>query len=88
MIKGRYADITNAVEGRKAHSITAAAFLARFAGDVPWGHLDIAGVGDGLGREYARKDASGWGVRLLVELARGQRTGAAGQTASARAPGA
>ena len=88
MIKGRYADIANAVEGRKAHSITAAAFLARFAGDVPWGHLDIAGVSDGLGREYARKDASGWGVRLLVELARGQRTGAAGQTASARAPGA
>jgi leucyl aminopeptidase len=70
MIKGRYGDIMNAVEGRKAHSITAAAFLARFAGDVPWGHLDIAGVSDGLGRPYAAKDASGWGVRLLVELAR------------------
>src|SRR5829696_5319184 len=70
MIKGRYGDIMNAVEGRKAHSITAAAFLARFAGDVPWGHLDIAGVSDGLGRPYAAKDASGWGVRLLVELVR------------------
>ena len=70
MIKGRYGDIMNAVEGRKAHSITAAAFLARFAGDVPWAHLDIAGVSDGLGRAYAAKDASGWGVRLLVELAR------------------
>ena len=72
MIKGRYGDIMNAVEGRKAHSITAAAFLARFAGDVPWAHLDIAGVSDGLGRAYASKDASGWGVRLLVELARSQ----------------
>ena len=72
MIKGRYGDIMNAVEGRKAHSITAAAFLARFAGDVPWAHLDIAGVSDGLGRAYAAKDASGWGVRLLVELARSQ----------------
>ena len=70
MIKGRYGDIMNAVEGRKAHSITAAAFLARFAGDVPWAHLDIAGVSDGLGRPYADKDASGWGVRLLVELIR------------------
>jgi leucyl aminopeptidase len=72
MIKGRYGDIMNAVEGRKAHSITAAAFLARFVGDVPWAHLDIAGVSDGLGRAYAPKDASGWGVRLLLELARSQ----------------
>ncbi len=72
MIKGSYGDIMNAVEGRKAHSITAAAFLARFAGDVPWAHLDIAGVSDGLGRAYAAKGASGWGVRLLVELVRAQ----------------
>jgi leucyl aminopeptidase len=69
LIKGRYADIANAVEGRKAHSITAAAFLHRFAGDVPWAHLDIAGVADDLGRPYAAKGASGWGVRLLVALA-------------------
>src|SRR5215207_5858624 len=69
MIKGRYGDIMNAVEGRKAHSITAAAFLHRFAGDVPWAHLDIAGVSDGIGRPYAAKGASGWGVRLLLELA-------------------
>jgi leucyl aminopeptidase len=72
MIKGRYADITNSVEGRKASSITAAEFLHRFAGDVPWAHLDIAGVSDGLGRAYARTGASGWGVRLLIELARRQ----------------
>jgi leucyl aminopeptidase len=70
LIKGRYADIANSVEGRKAHSITAAAFLARFVGDVPWAHLDIAGVSDGLGRPYAEHGASGWGVRLLLELAR------------------
>jgi leucyl aminopeptidase len=37
---------------------------------VPWAHLDIAGVADDLGRPYAQKGASGWGVRLLVELAR------------------
>jgi leucyl aminopeptidase len=69
LIKGRYGDLVNSSEGRKAQSITAAALLARFAGDVPWAHLDIAGVADGLGRPYAAKGASGWGVRLLVELA-------------------
>jgi len=37
---------------------------------VPWAHLDIAGVADGLGKPYAQKGASGWGVRLLIELAR------------------
>jgi leucyl aminopeptidase len=69
LIKGRYGDLVNSSEGRKAQSITAAALLARFAGDVPWAHLDIAGVADALGRPYAAKGASGWGVRLLVELA-------------------
>ena len=88
MIKGRYADIVNAVEGRKAHSITAAEFLHRFVGDVPWAHLDIAGVADDLGRPYAGKGASGWGVRLLVELARGRAAArpTCTETASPRAP--
>jgi leucyl aminopeptidase len=70
LIKGRYGDLINSSEGRKAQSITAAALLARFAGDVPWAHLDIAGVADSLGRPYADAGASGWGVRLLLELAR------------------
>jgi len=70
MIKGRYADIVNAVENRQAHSITAAQFLARFSGDVPWAHLDIAGVADDNGRAYTPKAGAGWGVRLLVEVAR------------------
>ena len=70
LIKSAYADIMNAVENRQAASITAAQFLRRFTGDVPWAHLDIAGVSDGLGRPYAAKGGSGFGVRLLVELAR------------------
>src|SRR4051794_6823966 len=70
LIKGRYADIANAVENRKAGSITAAEFLRRFVSDVPWAHLDIAGVADDYGRPYAGKGGSGFGVRLLVELAR------------------
>jgi leucyl aminopeptidase len=70
LIKGRYADISNVVESRKAGSITAAQFLARFVGDVPWVHLDIAGVAWDRGRAYARKGGTGFGVRTLVELAR------------------
>jgi leucyl aminopeptidase len=70
MIEGRYADIVNSTEARKATAITAAEFLHRFAGDVPWAHLDIAGTAYDAGRPYAAKGGAGWGVRLLVELAR------------------
>jgi leucyl aminopeptidase len=70
MIEGRYGDIVNSTEERKAVSITAAEFLHRFAGDVPWAHLDIAGTAWDAGLPYAAKGGSGWGVRLLVELAR------------------
>ena len=70
MIKGRYADLVNSTENRKAASITAGEFLRRFVGDVPWAHLDIAGVANDTGRQPTPKGGSGYGVRLLVELAR------------------
>jgi leucyl aminopeptidase len=71
MIEGRYADIVNSTEARKATANTAAEFLHRFAGDdVPWAHLDIAGAAYDGGKPYAPKGGAGWGVRLLVELAR------------------
>ncbi|MBJ7518082.1 MAG: leucyl aminopeptidase [Solirubrobacteraceae bacterium] len=69
MVKGEVADLLNATAERKAGSITAAEFLRHFAGDVPWAHVDIAGTAWGLGRAYARKGGSGFGVRLLVDLA-------------------
>jgi len=74
-IKGQYGDIMNATTDRKAHPITAAAFLARFAGDVPWAHVDMAGVMNDLGLPYAAKGGSGFGVRLLVDVARGVANG-------------
>jgi leucyl aminopeptidase len=77
LIKGHYADLDNAPEDRKAGSIVGAEFLHRFAGDVPWAHVDIAGMAWNLGRAYAQRGGSGYGVRLLVELARGQATPAA-----------
>ena len=70
LIKGRYGDLLNAVEARKAGSITAAEFLKRFTGDVPWAHLDIAGIAYENGKPYSPKGGSGFGVRLLIELAR------------------
>jgi leucyl aminopeptidase len=69
LIKGRYGDISNVVESRKAGSITAAEFLKRFVGDTPWAHLDIAGTAWDTGRAYAPKGGNGIGVRLMVELA-------------------
>jgi leucyl aminopeptidase len=70
LIKSRYADILNAVESRKAGSITAAEFLHRFVGEVPWAHIDIAGTAWDNGKPYAGKGGSGWGVHTLVALAR------------------
>ena len=70
LIKGTYGDLDNAPEGRKAGTIVGAAFLSNFVAGVPWVHLDIAGSAWELGRSYAPKGASGYGVRLLVELAR------------------
>ncbi|MDP2711096.1 MAG: leucyl aminopeptidase [Solirubrobacteraceae bacterium] len=64
------ADVVNVNETRKAGSIVAAQFLQRFAAGVPWAHLDIAGTAWGAAKPYAAKGGSGWGVRLLVALAR------------------
>lgn len=62
------ADMKN-IGSRAGGSITAAQFLARFVGDTPWAHIDIAGV---AARSDAAptcpKGASGFGVRLLDQL--------------------
>ena len=68
-LESAYADVLNIYEARKAASSTAAEFLRRFAGDVPWAHLDIAGTAWNTGKAYAPKGGSGYGVRLLIELA-------------------
>jgi len=69
LVKGTFADLNNAPGGRLAGASTAAEFIHRFAGETPWAHLDIAGTAWSLGREYAQTGGSGFGVRLLVELA-------------------
>ena len=71
LIKSRLADMKNS-GGRPAGSITAAQFLQRFIGkDVPWAHIDIAGVALPPGETtLAPKGATGWGVMTLNRLVR------------------
>ena len=72
MVRGRYAQLTNLTERREAQAITAAEFLHHFAGEeTPWAHLDIAGTAfDARTPVIADKGATGFGLRLLVEVAR------------------
>ncbi len=69
MLDSPYADMKN-IGGPYAGTITASIFLSEFTGDVPYAHLDIAGPmkidsDDGI---YS-KGASGFGTRLLIDLA-------------------
>jgi leucyl aminopeptidase len=67
-IKSDIADIKN-VGGRKAGTITAAAFLKEFADGVTWAHLDIAGTAWGdEAKPYRAKGPTGVAVRTLVEI--------------------
>ncbi len=67
--KSEVADIKN-TGGRYGGAITAAQFLAEFAEDTPWVHLDIAGTSRSeKDKGYLVKGATGVGVRTLVNLA-------------------
>jgi len=70
-LKSQVADMKN-VGGRPAGSITAAQFLQRFVkADVPWIHLDIAGVASRKDdTTLAPRGATGWGVLALDRLIR------------------
>jgi leucyl aminopeptidase len=75
LVKGSTADVANQSPPRTGASCTAAEFLHRFTGGVPWAHLDICGTAWDGGRPYAPKGGTGVMVRTLVALA--ERTGAA-----------
>ncbi len=69
LIKSEVADIKNG-GNRLGGAITAALFLAEFAGDTPWVHVDIAGPASSTKESgYLVKGATGFGVRTLVEFA-------------------
>ncbi len=71
LIESTVADLRNTAGKSFGFPIIAATFLQQFAGDGPWAHVDMLGTamleedrGDAFGR-----GATGYGVRMLVELA-------------------
>jgi leucyl aminopeptidase len=64
------ADLKN-IGGPNAGTLTAGLFLQEFVDTVPWAHLDIAGPAFLESEDGENpKGGTGFGVRLLVELAR------------------
>jgi leucyl aminopeptidase len=75
-----FADMKNGSTLRQAGPALAAEFLREFAGDGPWAHVDMAGPGflERSRGDYLRvPGGTGYGVRLIAELARGLARGAA-----------
>jgi leucyl aminopeptidase len=71
LLDSTVADLRNTAGKSFGFPIVAATFLQQFAGDGPWAHVDMLGPalldedrGDAFGR-----GATGYGVRMLVELA-------------------
>jgi leucyl aminopeptidase len=69
-IKGDMAEVKNS-GGRGGGVSTSAKFIEHFIEDYPWAHLDIANVAWSTAEREALnpKGATGFGVRLLVDLA-------------------
>ena len=67
-----FADMKNGSELRQAGAVLAAEFLREFAGEGPWAHVDIAGpafLARSRGDFLWQKGGTGYGVRMIVELA-------------------
>ncbi len=71
-IESAFADMKNSSVRRQASPAYAASFLEQFAGEGPWAHVDMAGTGffTWPRTDYlSQKGGTGYGVRLIVELA-------------------
>jgi leucyl aminopeptidase len=67
-LKSQIADIKNSAD-RKASPITGAIFIQEFIKKTPWVHLDIAGTAFLTSpRHYHATNATGVGVRLLIDF--------------------
>jgi leucyl aminopeptidase len=67
-----YADMKNSSDLRQGSPVLAAAFLEEFVGEGPWAHGDIAGpafLERSRGDYLTARGGTGYGVRLIVELA-------------------
>lgn len=63
-LKSNFADVAN-IGGREGGACTAASFLGKFAKDLKWAHLDVAGTAWVSG---AQKGSTGRPVPLLVDF--------------------
>jgi leucyl aminopeptidase len=72
LIDSTFADMKNSSLRRLGAPVYATSFLAEFAGEGPWAHIDMAGPGL---LTWSRGDylwqigGTGWGVRLIASLA-------------------
>ena len=69
-IDSEVADIKNIGSGPQNGAITGAMVLKEFVGDIPWAHFDIAGTARTESDDsFISKGCTGWGARLLIDLA-------------------
>jgi leucyl aminopeptidase len=71
-VDSAFADLKNSSDLRQASPALAAEFLKEFAGEGPWAHADIAGpafLERPRGDYLSQRGGTGYGVRLIVELA-------------------
>ncbi len=71
LLESRVADLRNTSGRPYGYPIVAATFLRQFSGEGPWAHVDMLGpalLDDDRGDAFG-VGASGYGVRLLVEVA-------------------
>jgi leucyl aminopeptidase len=72
LIDSTFADMKNSSVRGQAGPTYAASFLEEFVGEGPWAHVDMAGTGFytwGRNDYLWQKGGTGYGVRLIVELA-------------------
>jgi len=74
-MKSDIADISNMAADRNAGTINAAVFLKNFVEDIKWAHIDIAGTAwYSKPRGYRPKNATGFGVRLMIDVIKNWRS--------------
>jgi leucyl aminopeptidase len=72
LIDSAFADMKNSSVRGQAQPTYAASFLEEFVGEGPWAHVDMAGTGFytwGRTDYLTQKGGTGYGVRMIVELA-------------------
>ncbi len=68
-MKSDIADLNNMSSEKNAGAIAGAIFLRNFVEKTPWAHIDIAGTAYySKARGYRPKNATGFGLRLVVDL--------------------